>query len=143
MNIGQAAEASGVSAKMIRYYERIGLVPVPGRRESGYRDYSPDDLHRLKFVRRARELGFPIPRIRALLALWSDQARSNAEVRAVAREHVAELEAQAARLEEMIATLRHLVAGCARDRRPDCPIIGELAGGSGPPAPPTRRTRRH
>jgi Cu(I)-responsive transcriptional regulator len=139
MNIGQAAEASGVSAKMIRYYEGIGLVPAPGRRESGYRDYAPDDLHRLKFVRRARELGFSVPRIRALLGLWSDQSRSNAEVRAVAEEHVAELEAQAARLEEMIATLRHLVAGCARDRRPDCPIIQELAGGSAPPPPATAR----
>jgi MerR family transcriptional regulator, copper efflux regulator len=147
MNIGQASKDSGVSAKMIRYYESIGLLPQAGRRDSGYRDYGEQDLHRLKFVRRARELGFPIETIRELLALWGDRARSHAEVREVAQRHVVDLEAQAARLQEMVATLRHLVEACERGSRPHCPIIEDLGGGlaDAPPLPaPTakRRTTR-
>jgi MerR family transcriptional regulator, copper efflux regulator len=129
VNIGQAAKASGVSAKMIRYYEATGLLPPADRRASGYRDYSETDVHRLRFVRRARDLGFPIDTIRELLSLWSDRRRSNADVRAVALGHVANLEAQAARLQEMIGTLRHLVDACSRGDRPHCPIIAELEGG--------------
>ena len=137
MNIGQAAKASGVSAKMIRYYESIGLLPQADRRESGNRDYGEADVHRLKFVRRARDLGFPIEAIRDLLGLWGDQARSDAEVRKVALGHVANLQAQAAKLQEMIATLQHLVQACARGDRPHCPIIEELGGGvaDAPPLP--------
>src|SRR5258708_6646782 len=126
MNIGQASKASGVTAKMIRYYESIGLLPPAERRESGYREYAPNDIHRLTFVRRARELGFSMDSIGELLGLWADRKRSRAEVRNVAMRHVIGLETQAARLQEMIATLRDLVACCKRGDRPDCPIITEL-----------------
>lgn len=129
MNIGQASEGSGVSAKMIRYYESIGLLPAAGRRESGYRDYSESDIHRLRFVRRARDLGFSTDRIRELLALWSDSRKSDARVRAVAEGHVAELEAQARDLQEMIAVLRHLISACAKGDRPHCPILADLKTG--------------
>ncbi len=128
MNIGHVAKASGLSAKMIRYYESTGLVPSADRRASGYRVYSESDLHRLMFVRRARELGFSVEFIRELLALWSDRDRSNTEVRAVALKHVADLEAQAEKLQGMIATLRDLIGTCRRGNRPDCPILSNLAG---------------
>jgi MerR family transcriptional regulator, copper efflux regulator len=128
MNIGHVAKASGLSAKMIRYYEATGLVPSADRRASGYRVYSESDLHRLMFVRRARELGFSVEFIRELLALWSDRNRSNTEVRAVALKHVADLEAQAEKLQGMIATLRDLIGTCRRGNRPDCPILSNLAG---------------
>ena len=101
MNIGEASRASGVSAKMIRHYESIGLVPPADRRDSGYRDYGTADLHRLGFIRHARDLGFSLDRIRVLLGLWSDPARSNAEVKAIARAHVKELEQRARQLNEM------------------------------------------
>jgi MerR family transcriptional regulator, copper efflux regulator len=142
MNIGNAAKASGVSAKMIRYYESTGLLPAADRRESGYRDYSPDDVNRLLFVRRARELGFSLERIQALLRLWSDRERSNADVRQVALDHVAELEAKAAELQEMIGTLRHLASACKKGDRPLCPIIGALGGGISEAPPSARTTRR-
>ena len=128
MNIGAAAKASGVSAKMIRYYESTGLIPAADRRTSGYRDYSDNDIHRLAFVRRARELGFSVASIRELLGLWSRDRRSNAEVRTVALEHVAELEVQAEKIKSMIATLKGLIDACKRGGRPDCPIMAELAG---------------
>lgn len=129
MNIGQASKVSGVSAKMIRYYESIGLLPEADRGESGYRDFDTSDIHRLTFVKRARDLGFSIERIGELLSLWGDSSRPAAEVRVVAAEHVAELEAHSAKLQEMVATLRHLIAACKRDDRPHCPIIVELGGG--------------
>lgn len=129
MRIGQASKASGVSAKMIRHYEAIGLVPGADRRENDYRDYSPADIHRLQFIRRARDLGFPIERIRVLLRLWSDAGRSNAEVKAVALEHVRELELKAAHLREMAATLQHLAGACDASGRPECPIIRGLEDG--------------
>lgn len=132
MNIGQAAQASGVSAKMIRYYESIGLVPPAGRRESGYRDYGPVDLHRLGFIRRARDLGFSVERIRLLLELWSDQGRSNAEVKAIALTHINELEDRARQLQEMAGALRTLAQACDGDGRPDCPIIQSLETGEAP-----------
>ncbi|GGC86085.1 Cu(I)-responsive transcriptional regulator [Chelatococcus reniformis] len=128
MNIGQAATRSGVSAKMIRYYEAIGLIPAPARRDSNYRDYDVSDVHRLSFVRRARDLGFPLERIRILLALWGDDGRSNTEVKAIALAHVTELEAQRASLDEMLRVLRRLADSCEGDGRSDCPIIDGLEG---------------
>jgi Cu(I)-responsive transcriptional regulator len=128
MQIGQAAKGSGVSAKMIRHYEAIGLLPPAGRRDSGYRDYSDNDVHRLRFIRRARDLGFSIERIRILLRLWSDRRRSSAQVKALALAHVAELDEQIERLREMSATLGHLANACDGDSRPDCPILRGLAG---------------
>lgn len=143
MQIGQAATASGASTKMIRHYESIGLIAPAERRDSNYRDYSADDVARLRFVRRARDLGFPIERIRDLLALWGDRGRSSAEVKRIALDHVAELEERIAGMRDMVATLHRLADGCAGDDRPDCPIIEGLAGrktcGSQPSnaAPPT------
>jgi MerR family transcriptional regulator, copper efflux regulator len=114
---------------MSRYYESIGLVPKAGRTDGGYRDYGPSDVHRLRFIRRARDLGFSFEQIRELLKLWSDQKRSSANVKAVALEHIAELETRAAQLKEMIKTLKHLAEACEGDHRPDCPIIDELESG--------------
>ncbi|MGE0256784.1 MAG: Cu(I)-responsive transcriptional regulator [Alphaproteobacteria bacterium] len=146
MNIGQAASATGVSAKLIRYYESIDLIPPSARRESGYRDYGHADIHRLAFIRRARRLGFSIDQIRDLLRLWSDQNRSNAEVKAIALAHVDELKRRARELEEMAGALTHLAAGCDGDGRPHCPIIDGLGGagseidGSKGVAPGSRNT---
>ncbi len=128
MQIGEAAEATGVSAKMIRHYEAIGLIPAADRRQSNYRDYGAADLHRLGFIRRARDLGFSIEEIRNLLHLWADRDRSSRDVKALALTHIGELEAKIARLEEMRATLAHLAHCCDGDDRPDCPIIESLAG---------------
>ena len=128
MQIGQAAKASGVSAKMIRHYEAIGLIPDAGRRDNTYRDYSPADVHRLQFIRRARDLGFSIEQIRNLMRLWSDRARSNAEVKAIALAHIAELEEKIDHLRAMAATLHHLADACDGSGRPDCPIIRDLEG---------------
>lgn len=145
MNIGQAATRAGVSAKMIRYYESIGLVPQADRRSSGYRDYSVADINRLRFLRRARDLGFSVDQIRELMRLWSDRGRSNAEVRKLALDHAAELEVKAMALQEMIATLRGLAKACQRGDRPDCPIISELRGENAPAPPPeqTNATQRN
>jgi MerR family transcriptional regulator, copper efflux regulator len=132
VNIGQASKASGISAKMIRYYESIGLVPKTGRTEGGYRDYGDADIHRLLFIRRARDLGFSFERVRELLKLWSDQKRSSANVKAVALAHIDELEVRATQLRQMIKTLRHLAEVCEGDSRPHCPIIEELESGKSP-----------
>jgi len=129
MNIGQASSASGVSAKMIRYYESIELIPRSARRDSGYRDYGAADVHRLAFIRRARDLGFSIEKIRDLLRLWSDGHRSSAEVKAIALEHVDELKQRARHLNEKAEALKHVAAGCEGDSRPECPIIKGLEGG--------------
>lgn len=126
MNIGQAAKASGLSAKMVRYYESIGLLPTAARTEGGYRHYGPDDLHRMRFIRRARALGFSFERVRELLRLWSDQKRSSGKVKALALAHIGELEARAKELQELIRTLRQLADACDGSSRPDCPIIGKL-----------------
>lgn len=128
MNIGQAANASGVSAKMIRYYEQIGLIRPPSRTDSNYRVYDSNDIHVLRFIRRARTLGFSMEETSALLALWQDKARASAEVRDIASGHVAALEAKIAELESMVGTLKHLVHCCQGDDRPDCPILDDLAG---------------
>lgn len=127
MNIGQASEASGVSQRMIRHYEKIGLIPEAPRRDSGYRDYSPADLHRLRFIANARDLGFPIEEIRVLLDLWNDRGRTSAEVKALATARAEELQRKAAALEAMRRTLVDLAERCHGDMRPDCPIIEELA----------------
>ena len=127
MNIGQASEASGVSQRMIRHYEKIGLIPEAPRRDSGYCDYSPADLHRLRFIANARDLGFPIEEIRTLLTLWSDRGRSSAEVKALASARAEELHRKAVALEAMRRTLLDLAERCHGDMRPDCPIIEELA----------------
>ena len=128
MNIGQASKASGVSAKMIRYYESIDLIPKSARRDSGYRDYGPPDVHRLGFIRRARDLGFSMDQIRDLLRLWADRDRSNADVKAIALGHVHELSQRARELKEMADALRHLATACEGDGRPECPIIKSLEG---------------
>jgi len=128
MNIGQASEASGISQRMIRHYEKIGLVPPPPRRDSGYRDYSDADLHRLRFIANARDLGFGIEEIRQLLGLWSDGGRSSAEVKALALSRADELQRKAVALEAMRRTLVQLAERCHGDDRPDCPIIDNLAG---------------
>jgi Cu(I)-responsive transcriptional regulator len=129
MNIGRASQQAGIAAKMIRYYESIGLLPEADRRKSGYRDYSDEDVSRLKFLRRARSLGFSVPQIKELMRLWSDRSRSNAEVRELPLNHAAELEQKARQLQEMIETLRRLSRACQRGDRPQCPIIEELGGG--------------
>jgi Cu(I)-responsive transcriptional regulator len=126
MNIGEAARASGVSAKMIRYYEETGLIPPAGRTGSGYRTYGPKEVQVLRFVRRARDLGFPMERVAELLALWRDRERASADVKRLAGAQVAALEARIREMEEMKATLQHLVQACAGDERPDCPILDEL-----------------
>ena len=135
MNIGQAGEASGVSPKMIRYYETIGLVPKAARRESGYRDYADTDVHRLRFIRRARDLGFTVDQIGDLLALWSDQHRASADVKLIALDHVEALRAKRAEIDGMIDTLETLAQSCHGDARPDCPIIGGLEQGLAAPLP--------
>ncbi len=127
MNIGKAAEKTGVSAKMIRYYESIGLLAKAARRENAYRDFDERDLHDLRFIRRARTLGFTIEETRALLALWRDKARASADVKALALRHVADLEAKIAELHAMSRSLRHLAGHCHGDTRPDCPILDDLA----------------
>jgi MerR family transcriptional regulator, copper efflux regulator len=139
MNIGQASKASGLSAKMVRYYERIGLLPQAGRTEGGYRNYAPDDIHRMRFICRARDLGFSFERVRELLKLWSDQKRSSGKVKALALAHIGELETRAAELKELIRTLRHLADTCDGSNRPDCPIIEELESGTPSNAFNTRR----
>lgn len=127
MNIGDVAEATGLPAKTIRYYEEIDLVR-PQRTENGYRDFSETDLHKLRFLARSRALGFSIDDCRALLALYEDKHRASAEVRRIARRHLAEIESKIADLAAMRETLTHLVETCAGDDRPDCPILADLSG---------------
>jgi len=129
MNIGQAAEASGVSAKMLRHYEAIGLMPKTKRTSSNYRNYTPADVHALRFIRTARDLGFSIDDIRALLALWRDRGRPSREVKRLAERHAAELRQRIAELEAMLAALEHLGRHCHGDARPDCPILDGLEAG--------------
>ncbi|MGL4290914.1 MAG: Cu(I)-responsive transcriptional regulator [Phreatobacter sp.] len=142
MNIGEAAAASGVSAKMIRYYESIGLVSNVSRTESGYRVYSDSDVHTLRFIRRARDLGFSVKQMTHLLALWSDRSRASAEVKQIALGHVAELERKMRELRDMSKTLRHLADHCQGDARPHCPIIEELSSGHDAAPPKPAKSRR-
>jgi Cu(I)-responsive transcriptional regulator len=127
VNIGAASQASGVSQRMIRHYEKIGLIPAPPRRGSGYRDYSDADVHRLRFIANARDLGFGTEEITTLLALWSDRERASSEVKALALAQADELGRKAKALENMRRTLLDLARQCHGDNRPDCPIIDGLA----------------
>ena len=128
MNIGEAAQASGVSAKMIRHYESIGLITAPARTEAGYRVYGERELHLLRFIRHSRDLGFSLEQTRSLLGLWQDRTRPSREVRALAQAHLDELQAKLAELQAMQATLEQLVRCCHGDDRPDCPILEALGG---------------
>ncbi len=126
MNIGEAARASGVSAKMIRYYEQVALIPPAGRTASGYRAYSQADVHVLRFVRRARDLGFSVAEIDELLGLWRDRSRQSADVKRIAQAHIADLQRKIDGLRQMADTLQALSDCCAGDERPDCPILADL-----------------
>lgn len=128
MNIGEAARLSGVSVKMIRHYESIGLLPAVIRTESGYRVYRPEDVHALRFIRNARDLGFPLAEIQDLLGLWRDRARSSAEVKRLAQAHVSAIDAKVRALQAMGDTLRNLAEACHGDHRPDCPILDGISG---------------
>ena len=129
MNIGEASRRSGVSQRMIRHYEGIGLIPKAARRESGYRDYDERDVHTLRFIRRARDLGFPIEEIGTLLALWHDRSRASSDVKALATARVEELKRKERELREMRRTLETLADHCHDNDRPECRIIEDLASG--------------
>jgi MerR family transcriptional regulator, copper efflux regulator len=144
MNIGAAAASSGVTAKMIRHYEAIGLLRQAERRANAYRDYGERDIHELRFIRRARRLGFSIAEIGELLALWRDRGRPSRDVKRIAEKHIADLQSRVAEMQAMANTLRGLVAACHGDDRPDCPILDDLALGeadhgaaAAPCAPPS------
>ena len=126
-NIGEAAAASGVSAKMIRHYEASGLIPAASRTFAGYRLYADPDLHRLRFIKRARSLGFSMKQIEVLLGLWNDKARASGEVKALARAHADALALRIAEMQAMQRTLEDLAAHCHGDARPECPILDDLA----------------
>lgn len=140
MNIGEAAARSGVSAKMIRHYEAIGLLPAAPRSDAGYRHYSDNDASTLRFIRAARDLGFGLDTIGDLLSLWQNRQRESREVKALAQQHIDALEAKVAELNGMIGALKTLVACCHGDDRPDCPI---LEGLSTPATGPDRLPERH
>ncbi len=127
MNIGEAAKASGVSAKMIRHYEQVGLLAAPRRTDSGYRQYSGTEVHTLRFIRHARDLGFSIPEIGELVCLWQNRRRPSRQVKALAQAHIQDLDQKAKELLAMKATLEHLVHCCHGDDRPECPILENLA----------------
>ena len=128
MNISAASQASGVSAKMIRHYEALGLVPAVRRSNAGYRQYDEATVHQLRFIRRARDLGFDTKEIGALLQLWRNKRRPSAEVKRIASKHVAALDQRIAALQAMQRTLSHLAHHCHGDERPECPILDDLAG---------------
>jgi MerR family copper efflux transcriptional regulator len=141
MNIGAAAAASGVTAKMIRHYESIGLLLPAGRRPNDYRDYGEREVHELRFIKRARRLGFSMEEIGALLALWRDRGRPSRDVRRIAETHVADLETRISEMRAMAKTLRELMQKCHGDDRPDCPILDDLALGEGLEGLVSRRMR--
>ena len=128
MTIGQAAKASGVTAKMIRHYEAVGLLQPAPRSDAGYSGYSEQDVHLLRFIRRSRDLGFSLPQVKELLALWLDRHRASSEVRRLALGHVDTLKAKIEELSGMVQTLEHLASHCHGDERPDCPILDDLGG---------------
>ncbi len=141
MNIGEAAKASGVSAKMLRYYESIGLVPHPGRTEAGYRTYGAPEVNTLRFIRRARDFGIPMDRVKLLVGLWQDGTRPSREVKAIALEQVTKLEAEIAELTAMKDALADLAGACRGDSRPECPILEDL-GRVSPARQPPQTPRR-
>jgi len=128
MNIGQAAKATGISAKMIRYYEDVGLVGPVARTAAGYRVYGARDIHTLGFIKRSRDMGFSVERIGELLALWRDRSRHSADVKRMALEHVAVLQQRITELQDMLRTVQTLADCCAGDERPDCPILRGIEG---------------
>jgi MerR family transcriptional regulator, copper efflux regulator len=130
MNIGAAAQASGVNAKMIRHYEAIGLLRPAERLRNAYRDYGERDIHELRFIGRARRLGFSIPEIGALLALWRDRGRPSREVKRIAEAHIRDLQSRVAEMQALAVTLAKLISACHGDDRPDCPILDDLALGN-------------
>lgn len=130
MKIGMAATAAGVTERMIRHYEKIGLIAPAARRDSGYRDYDAGDVHTLRFIGRARDFGFSIDEIRRLLELWNDRSRASADVKALALAKAAELRRKELELHEIRKSLEHLAESCHGDERPDCPILGGLEGAS-------------
>jgi MerR family copper efflux transcriptional regulator len=131
VNIGAAAEQTGVSAKMIRYYESLGLLGKVSRTDNGYRHYSEAEVHVLRFIKRSRELGFSMAEIGELVSLWNNRRRASARVKRIAQKHADELAQRIAAMQEMQRTLASLIAGCQGDNRPDCPILDSLAGGPG------------
>jgi MerR family copper efflux transcriptional regulator len=128
MNIGEASKQAAVSAKMIRHYEGLGLLPEVGRSEAGYRQYDEAAIHTLRFIRRARDLGFSIAEIEQLLALWRNRRRPSRQVKRIALEHAADLQRRIDAMQAMRRTLEHLAGCCHGDDRPDCPILDDLAG---------------
>ena len=128
VNIGAAARDSGVSAKMVRHYEALGLLGAVARTDAGYRQYTPADVHTLRFIKRARDLGFSMAEIAELVSLWHDRQRASADVKRIAQTHVAELEKRIQAMQDMRRTLQNLLHHCHGDERPDCPILDNLAG---------------
>lgn len=128
MNIGEVSKLSDLNAKMIRRYEEEGIIPRAGRNLSGYRQYTEKDVHILRFVKRARELGFSMKDVKELLGLWKNKGRTSAQVKNIAHKHIQELEKKLSEIEGMLSTLQHLVKHCHGDHRPDCPILEELGG---------------
>ncbi len=128
MNIGEAARASGISAKMLRHYESVGLLSAPARSAAGYRQYGERDVHVLRFIRHARDLGFSIAQIGELVGLWQNRRRSSRQVKTLAQAHIDALDRKVRELQAMKATLEHLAHCCHGDERPDCPILDSLAG---------------
>ncbi len=142
MNIGEAAKASGVSAKMIRYYESTGLIPAAGRTGAGYRLYTETEVQMLRFIRRARDLGFGVDKIEALLALWRDRSRHSSDVKRLAQDQIDGLHRKITEMQAMLHSLQHLADACCGDDRPDCPILVDLGNGAEPgpaTAPAARR----
>ena len=127
VNIGEAAKRSGVSAKMVRHYESLGLLPRVARTDSGYRQYGEADVHTLRFIKRARDLGFTMEEIGELVSLWQNRRRASANVRRIAQKHAQDLAQRIAQMQEMQRTLQHLIHCCHGDERPECPILEELA----------------
>ena len=142
MNIGEAARAAGVSAKMIRHYEQIGLIPAADRTDAGYRQYGARDVAVLRFVRQARALGFSMQQVAELIGLWSDGGRESRQVKQVAQAHLADLGRKLQELGEMKAALEALVARCHGDDHADCAILDSLSAGSVPPPASTAPARR-
>lgn len=131
MEIGRASKASGVSVKMIRHYEAIGLLPKAARTLANYRVYAPNEVHVLRFIRRARDLGFSMDEIQQLLGLWRNKSRSSAAVKKIAGKHIDDLKLKITELESIVQTLEHLMKHCRGDHRPECPILDDLAESAG------------
>ena len=143
MPIGAAAQRAGVSARMVRHYETLGLLPPVARTDSGYRQYTQDDVHALRFIRRARDLGFSMAEIAPLLSLWQDKSRASSQVKSIAQAHINDLGARIADMQAMQRALQKLVQCCHGDERPDCPILDNLGGlDEAPPPAPARASGR-